>query len=59
MVKLQPDGQHEISTYYATPAQIELEEQQLLDAQRRQEEGQTLEAIVPASCSSPLERVGL
>jgi hypothetical protein len=52
VVKLNPSGQHEISTYYATPEQVELEEQQLLDAKRREEEGRELAVIVPGSCSS-------
>jgi hypothetical protein len=53
VVTFLPGGQREIFTYYATPQQIELEEQQLLDAQRRLEEGEELAAIVPTSCSSP------
>jgi len=67
VVKLNPSGQHEISTYYATPEQIELEEQQLVDAKRREEEAQELAVIVPDpyqtilsfDCNYPVEWIAI
>jgi len=52
VVNFKAGGEREISTYYATPEQIELEEQQLVEANRRREEGGELEVIIPSSCNT-------